>query len=105
MGAITQFRIMGGAIGLAVATNVLNTHVRSNLSGIVTSQLVTRLLQSTEEIKTLDPSTQAVVRAIFGYGYNMQMRAMVGFAAAQVPASLLVWGNHVKDRGYASTPP
>ena len=99
MGAITQFRIMGGAIGLAIATNVLNTYVRSHLPETVAPQLVTRLLQSTEEIDVLDPATQAVVRAIFGHGYNLQMKAMIGFAAAQVPASLLVWGNHVKNRG------
>ena len=99
MGAITQFRIMGGAIGLGVATNILNVYVRSHLAGSVTPTLVTRLLQSTEEIESLDPASQAVVRAIFGHGYNLQMKAMIGFAAAQVPASLLVWGNHIKGTG------
>ena len=79
MGAITQFRVMSGVIGLgAVATNVLNVYVRSHLSGTVTRPLAARLLQSTEEIETLDPASQAVVRAILGneYSYNLWMKAI-----------------------------
>ena len=79
MEAITQFRVMSGVIDLgAVATNVPNVYVRSHLSGTVTPPLVTRLLQSTEEIETLDPASQTVVKTIFGngYSYNLQMKAI-----------------------------
>jgi hypothetical protein len=34
---------------------------------------------------------QTSIRTIFGQGYNVQMVIMIGFAAAQIPASLLMW--------------
>lgn len=48
---------MSGAIGLAIATNILDIYVRSDLPATVTSQLVTRLLQLTEAIKIVNPAT------------------------------------------------
>lgn len=96
MGAVTQFRIMGGALGLAIATNVLNTYVKSHLSASIAPQQVSTILSSAEEINVLDPAVRSTVRAIFGHGYNLQMEVLIGFGAAQIPASLLMWGNHVK---------
>lgn len=97
MGSVVQFRIMGGAVGLAIVTSVLNSYIKSHLSASVTPQQLGSILQSANAINMLDSTMQSTVRAIFGHGYNLQMKVMIGFAAAQIPASLLMWGNHVKD--------
>lgn len=96
MGAITQFRIMGGAIGLAIATNVLDSSIKRHLLTVVSSQQLDGILQSPQSISTLDRGLQSTVRMIFGNGYNVQMKIMIGFGAAQVLASLLIWGKQAK---------
>lgn len=97
MGAITQFRIMGGAIGLAIATTVLNTYVKSHLSESVTPQQMNSILQSAENINSLERVVGWTVREVFGRGYNLQMRVLIGFGAAQIPASFLLWGVHINN--------
>ena len=96
MGAVVQFRIMGGAIGLAIATSVLNSYVKSHLSAEISSQQLSSVLQSANAIGILNSTIQPTVRAAFGAGYNLQMKLMIGFAAAQIPVSLLMWGNHIE---------
>ena len=95
MGAISQFRIMGGAVGLAIATNVLNSYVKSNLPGGITPEQGNSILRSIEAIGVLSPAAQVTVRAMFGHGYNLQMKVMIGFGVAQIPVSLMIWGKHV----------
>ncbi|OJJ46831.1 hypothetical protein ASPZODRAFT_24938 [Penicilliopsis zonata CBS 506.65] len=90
-GAIIQFRFLGGAIGLGIATNVLNGMLKSDLSGILTAEQLRVLLKDTEVIATLSSQTQEVVRHVFARSYNTQLRVMVGLAAAQIPAAALIW--------------
>ncbi|KAJ5683637.1 MFS general substrate transporter [Penicillium macrosclerotiorum] len=60
MGAIAQFRILGGSIGLAIVTAVqhgyLRSHLRQSLEGA--GDLVEAVLQSTSAIATLPSDTQ-----------------------------------------------
>ena len=91
LGAITQFRIMGGVIGLAIVTAAYKGYVLSHLSQFVTPQERDSLLQSTKALLTLSPEVQDHVRAIFAAGYNLQFRILIAFAAAQIPSSLLMW--------------
>lgn len=88
-GAIIQFRFLGGAIGLAIVSSVLNSMLKSNLREALSSSELETLLQTTEIISTFPPNIQEIVRGVFARSYNVQFKIMVGFAAAQVPAAAL----------------
>ena len=92
MGAVVQFRVMGGAVGLAIVTCVMNSWTESALSPLLASDQLAAILQTTAAINALQPADlQTAVRTLLGNGYIIQMRIMIGFAVAQFPATLLVW--------------
>ncbi|KAH8685445.1 MFS multidrug transporter-like protein [Tricladium varicosporioides] len=91
IGAVSQFRIMGGVIGLAIVTAVYKGYVNSRLDIILTESEKYALLQSTESLVTLTPAIQEQVRVIYAGGYNLQFRILIAFAAAQIPASFMMW--------------
>jgi len=90
VGALTQARVLGGSIGLAVCTNILNEKVKSASSSL-SSQELSGLLRSTQTIKTLPPDLQESVRQTFGMGCNEQMQALTAFGGAAVLATLMMW--------------
>jgi len=92
MGAITQFRALGGVIGLAIATNVFNDYVRSKLSKQLAPDQLTYLLESVATgIDSLAPDVQMIVRSVFASAYDLQTKTMIGFAAGQALAVSLMW--------------
>lgn len=50
IGAITQFRIMGGAMGLAIATAIQHGYLRSHLSRFLGGDVVEAMLSSTPQL-------------------------------------------------------
>lgn len=91
IGTVTQVRFMGGAIGLAVVTSILNSHVRSHLSQTLTPEELSALLKSTTVISTFPSEVAIMARSVLGQGYNNQIKALIGTAVAQFPAALLMW--------------
>ena len=91
LGALTQFRALGGVIGLAIATNVLNNHLTSRLQGALSPEELANLLQSAATIAQLPPVLETLVRETFREGFNLQMRIMTGFGAAQILAMAVMW--------------
>lgn len=89
MGAANQFRIMGGAIGLAIVTSVFNGYVRSQFARLNISVPITDLAGGAE--LTLPPSLQDDMRRVLSEAYNHQMLVLCALGAAQIPASLLMW--------------
>ncbi|KAL8724486.1 MAG: hypothetical protein Q9166_007920 [cf. Caloplaca sp. 2 TL-2023] len=91
LGTIAQFRVMGGAIGLAIVTSVLNSYVGSGLLAMLTPEQVKILLQTTSAITSLPVDVQDGVQQVFAKGYNIQFKILACFAAAQIPSSLIMW--------------
>jgi len=91
LGGVTQFRVLGGAVGVSVATNLLNNHVNIALSSIFTRDQVAIILHSTDSIARFDAQLQSSVRMIFAAGYKLQLGAVLGFTAAQFLGILLMW--------------
>ncbi|TGO56767.1 hypothetical protein BCON_0073g00010 [Botryotinia convoluta] len=89
--SITQFRILGGVLGIAIATAAYKSNIISDLDRILTKEQRSLILESTSIIKTFDPKVQIQIRGVFAKGYNVQFRILVAFAAAQIPSSLLMW--------------
>jgi len=88
---IAQFRYMGSVVGVAIVTCILNSYMVSHLSEILTPAQIDAVLQSTEVVGTLPGELRHAVQMLFAKGYNLQMRVLIGFSAAQIPAALLMW--------------
>ncbi|KAF2655018.1 MFS general substrate transporter, partial [Lophiostoma macrostomum CBS 122681] len=91
LGTLLQARHLGSAICLAVTATILNHSVRSHLRDILLPADIDSILKSAERIDLLPLAVQDSVRHEFGEGYNLGFMALVGFAAAQLPANLLMW--------------
>ena len=96
VGAVTQFRSLGGVIGLAISTNALNGYVKPRLSSILSAKQLSGLLQYAGIIGTFPAELQGVVRATFGQGYDLQMKVMIGFGVAQVLLLPLMWEKQLR---------
>ncbi|KAJ5088461.1 MFS general substrate transporter [Penicillium angulare] len=91
MGAITQFRIMGASIGLAICTAIQHSYLRSHLGQFLSGDVVNALLESTSAINKLSTDNQQAVRQTYAASYNLQMQVLAGLAGAQLLTSLLMW--------------
>ncbi|KAE8163989.1 MFS general substrate transporter [Aspergillus tamarii] len=91
MGAVAQFRVMGGSIFLAIVTSVSNGFIRSHLRGLLDDDQLHSVLHSAAAVPMLPPDAQTMVRTVFSESYNLQMKILAGCAGGQVLASLLMW--------------
>jgi hypothetical protein len=82
---------MGGAIGVAIATCLLNNYVGSHISELLTPIQINAVLQSSDAVEMLPEALRQPVKLVFAKGYNLQMSLLLGFSAAQIPAALLMW--------------
>lgn len=91
LGGVTQMRILGGAIGVAIATSLLSNTVISALANVLPAEIVNRLLQNISSVALLSPRDQVAVQAAFALGYKKQLAMILGFCAAEVLAIGLMW--------------
>ncbi|KAI0025052.1 major facilitator superfamily domain-containing protein [Xylariomycetidae sp. FL0641] len=92
LGAGSQFRMMGSAIALAIATSVFDGQTRTQLANILgLADSNASLLSLAQYIGRLTADEQDGVRRVLVDGYNWQMIVLAAFAAAQIPAALLMW--------------
>ncbi|KAJ5248561.1 hypothetical protein N7468_000012 [Penicillium chermesinum] len=91
LGGVTQLRILGGAVGVSIATNLLNNTARTILATQLPLDSITRILHDLSSVTTLPSADQAIVRAAFAEGYHKQLAMMLGFCAAEIIALVLMW--------------
>ena len=89
MGAITQVRVLGGIIGLAIVQAVLISSLNTSLSPLLSETQLTSILSSTYNIASLPPQVAQATRAAYGDAMNTQMRIISGFAGASLLVGLL----------------
>lgn len=96
---IAQFRILGGVVALAIVTCVSTPVIRSTLLSSLPQQQTSSILERLAIVRSLPKETQKVVRDSFARGFDLQMRIITGFAAAHIPAALLIISNDVAPGG------
>ena len=89
MAAANQFRTMGSAMGLAIATSVFNGYVLSRIGNLGVGGL--SITDLTTGQQSLPAIIQEDARHILSEAYNRQMLVLCGFSAAQIPAAMLMW--------------
>lgn len=93
MGSITQVRVLGGTIGLAICSSLLNQKVRSRLSGFLTPDQLSAVLDSTTAISQLSQQQSDQVRLAYASGFKQQMVAMAGITGLTMIAMGMLWEN------------
>ncbi|RAH65665.1 MFS general substrate transporter [Aspergillus aculeatinus CBS 121060] len=71
MGAIAQFRVMGGCIGISIVTAVANGYLQSHLKHSLDAAQMQSILHSAELLSALPPAEQSLVRGTFSASYNL----------------------------------
>ena len=87
---MVQLRYLGGAIGLAIASNILNGRLTNQLQGVLTHHELHLFLENVQSIKYVSLHLQDKVKDVFADSYATQLRVMIGFAGAQLLATLLL---------------
>lgn len=90
-GALLQFRVFGGAIGLAIASTVMSSHLDSSLLDTIGPEKLNQVLESTKIIETFAPNDQLEVLTAFASGYSLQMKITTALAGVQVLCCGLLW--------------
>ncbi|KAI1804893.1 MFS general substrate transporter [Daldinia bambusicola] len=88
---VSQFRILGGLIAVSIGASITTRNISSNLAHVVPPDFLGLILERTEALHLLDGEVARRAREVFGNGYNLQMDLGIGLAAAQIPATLLMW--------------
>lgn len=75
MGAVTQLRIMGGALGLSIVTSAMQTLLRSKLGPLLDPEQLEKVLASAREVSHITPAElQQEILFQFAEGYNLQIK-------------------------------
>lgn len=90
-GALSQARILGGSIGLSIATIVLNNKLSNGLAGVLDPAQINSLEQSLNNISTLSPANQGRVAQIYTDAFNEQMRICTYLSTAAVLAAITTY--------------
>ena len=87
-GALNQARVLGGSLGLSVATIVLNKKLRNGLNGVLDSVQIKSLEQAFNTISTLSPTAQNLVADLYTNAFNEQMRICTYLSAVALLAAI-----------------
>lgn len=78
---MAQARILGGAIGLAVATAIFNARPGGELEGVLTGEQLAGLRRSLGMLGVLDGVQREAVRGVFAWSFDRQLRVCAYVAA------------------------
>ncbi|KAF2093099.1 drug resistance transporter EmrB/QacA subfamily [Rhizodiscina lignyota] len=91
MGAVTQIRVLGGTISLAICSTILNNHLKGKLAHLITPAQIQAISENLSSIQSLSPTERAAVRTAFAEGYNRQNIFLTVFSGLSLIASLFLW--------------
>ena len=89
-----QTRVLGGSVGLAIASMLLNRSIAKELPGFLTPLQISELQQSLYTLSKLDPLQKEKVAVVFASSFRTQMRVSAYFSAAAVVVGLFTWQRH-----------
>lgn len=90
-GILSQLRVLGGTIGVAVSTIVLNREIEKDLSGVVTQSQLNNFFASPIEAYNWNIQDQMKVRIAETAAFNISMQICTGVAAACLILTLLTY--------------
>ncbi|KAI1087573.1 drug resistance transporter EmrB/QacA subfamily [Rostrohypoxylon terebratum] len=97
MGAVTQIRVLGGTIGLAISSTILNNRLSAHLPTLLSPGDIQQISDSVQYINTLPDATRDAVRRVFADGYSSQLRVMMYFSAAVWIFAATLWERELRS--------
>ncbi|PVH92041.1 MFS multidrug transporter-like protein [Periconia macrospinosa] len=91
LGALPQFRIVGGVVGVAIATTVMTNHVNTSLQHILTPSQIVSVLRSPQSIQSSSAEVRGPVVFAMASGFRSIMFILCGLSVGQFFASTLIW--------------
>ncbi|PSN70502.1 hypothetical protein BS50DRAFT_599082 [Corynespora cassiicola Philippines] len=89
--AVVQLRMLGRALDLALVTANMKSRLKYALEQFLSHHQVRKVFKAAETIPHLPEPVKTLVREAFLRDYNTQLHILVGLAAAQIPATFLIW--------------
>ena len=86
-----QFRVFGGALGIAIATTVMNSILTSRLTHTIGPERLAAVLKSTNVIREFPSAMQKSVLDAFADGYNLQMKIIAALTGVQLMTVAMLW--------------
>ncbi|KAF4629376.1 hypothetical protein G7Y89_g8774 [Cudoniella acicularis] len=93
-GAINQGRVLGGSIGLAIATILLNHLISKDLQTILSPIQLENIQKSLSTISTLDLTQQIAVADTFAKSFQAQMRMCLYVNIVGLFVAIGTWERH-----------
>ncbi|KAK0648531.1 major facilitator superfamily domain-containing protein [Cercophora newfieldiana] len=90
MGALTQIRVLGGTIALAICSAIFTNYVRDRLTGVITLFEFREIAETLGAINKLGPERVAKVKLAFAEGYRRELQILTGFSCAALAAALFL---------------
>ncbi|KAL9622620.1 MAG: hypothetical protein Q9160_003117 [Pyrenula sp. 1 TL-2023] len=90
-GLMAQSRILGGNIGLAIATIILNQHLASDLKSSLSQSQISSLRHSLNAIRDFTPDEVAAVAKSFSGAFKAQLEVCMGIAALSFVICFASW--------------
>jgi hypothetical protein len=88
---VVQIRVIGGALILAIVIAVMNSNLKSTLLQIISPEDFELIFQRVSYIYEVAEPMRTSVRDSFMKGFDVQLRILIGFAAAGIPTAGLMW--------------
>lgn len=92
--AITQIRVLGGVIGVAMAQAILNQQLTTSLAGKIPSDKIEALLRSASAIRSFTPEELALTVEFYGKGFDLQYKVILGLSGLAFLTGLGCWQMH-----------
>ena len=93
-GAISQARILGGSVGLATFTIVLNDKLRRKLVSVLDATELSNLQRSLSTVEDLQLEQQGAVGKVYSEAFNQQMRICTYVSVLCLLASVATFSRH-----------
>ncbi|QKX54258.1 uncharacterized protein TRUGW13939_01343 [Talaromyces rugulosus] len=89
---IVMFRMIGGAIGVAVSGSVVNGRITASaISSALSPDQVHRLLEDISQISTLSPAQQVIVRTALAQAFHTCLIFVAVLACVQLVSMCSIW--------------
>jgi hypothetical protein len=83
--------VLGGAIGLTIATIIFNQLAAEQLTGVLTPSELDQLFRNAESAYSFTLDKQVAVRQVFAQAFNQQLRSCTYVAAVAFVISLFAF--------------
>lgn len=88
--------MLGGTIGLAISSTVLNNYLGDHLPHLLNPDEIQKISASLQYINELPIESRDAVRQTFSDGYNAQLRVMMAFSGTVFLATFVLWERNLK---------